>query len=100
MENIYFKFENKKAQSRVLEGIVDSFGLSSVWNEIQRADSNMIAQFKSVLTQLLFVDPKLWEATKPVFKEFINRVGVESSKIDEALALLISQINKILGGAL
>ena len=78
---------------------MNTFGLGAVWETIQSAGSALVAQFQSLLTQLLFAGTQAWNNAKPIFAQLIadltNHTGDAVSIVSQAIA----QLNQVLANA-
>lgn len=84
----------------MLEYLIETFGLSTVWSSVKEANTNLVSQFQAVLTQLLFTDQKTWESTKPIFTDLINKLSQGGPSVDEAVNEVIIKINRLLAGSI
>jgi nucleoside diphosphate kinase len=76
----------------VVDFLLNSFGLGSVWTTIQSVGSNLATSFQQNLTQLLFAGQTAWNNAKPIFGQLVadltNHVGDATTIVSGAVAQL------------
>ena len=68
------------------------FFIFLVWSEIQTLGSNLVAQLKAVLTQLLFAGQEKWQQAQQILNtlvyNLVNHIGNASTIVSQAITAL------------
>jgi len=76
--------------------IVNTFGLQSVWSEIQSVGQNLLAQFQAILTQLLFAGQEKWQQAQQIFNQLVSDLTNHTSNASTIVAQAVQQLSQIL----
>jgi len=85
------QIESNQAKG-ITDFIVNTFGLQSVWGEIETLGQNLLGQFQSILTQLLFAGQEKWQQAQQIFNTLVydltNHIGNASTIVTDAIQQL------------
>ena len=85
-------FQGNIQEKGLLDVIINTFNLQSVWDEIQTLGSNLVGQFSAILTQLLFAGQNVWAQAQTVFNTLVfdltNHIGDASTIVAQAIQSL------------
>jgi hypothetical protein len=84
----------REAKAGVTDFIINTFGLSGVWDTIVNLGAGVVLQFTGIATQLLFAGQNIWTAAQPIFNQLVsdltNHVGSTPIIVAQAVATLNS----------
>ena len=97
------QLSDKAVQEKAItDFIVNTFGLQSVWAEIQTLGSNLTAQFQTILTQLLFAGQDKWTQAQTLFNTLVfdltNHIGDASTIVTQTVQALSALLQNNNGG--
>ena len=97
------QLSDKAVQEKAItDFIVNTFGLQSVWAEIQTLGSNLTAQFQTILTQLLFAGQDKWTQAQALFNTLVfdltNHIGDASTIVAQTVQALSALLQNNNGG--
>jgi len=89
---------NNGGKRDLVDFFVNTFGLSSVWAEIQTLGSSLVAQFQNILTQLLFAGQEKWQQAQQLFNTLVydltNHIGDASTIVAQTVQALNQLLSK------
>jgi hypothetical protein len=85
------------ADRGIYDFVINTFGLSDVWSLIQDAGSNVVANFLSLLTQIVFRGQETINQAKPIIAELVKELRDRTVSARQAIFTAISELTAILG---
>jgi len=85
------------ADRGIYDFVINTFGLSDVWSLIQDAGTNVVANFLSLLTQIVFRGQETINQAKPIIAELVTELRDRTVSARQAIFTAISELTAILG---
>lgn len=93
-----FQVESPETRGLV-DFVVNTFGLQSVWDEINTLGASLVAQFQNILTQLLFAGQEKWQQAQQLFNTLVydltNHIGDASTIVAQTVQALNQLLSSI-----
>jgi hypothetical protein len=82
----------------ITDFIIESFGLSGVWNQITSVGSSLFQSFINTSMRILFAGRDLFNKAKPIFIQLVKDLASHTGDAITIVGQSVSQLNALLSG--
>merc|ERR1712127_1029202 len=88
----------QQEEKQLIDFLLNTFNLSGIWETIQTAGSGAIAQFQSVLSNLLFAGQQVIANARPIFAQLVADLQEHAGNAAPYVEAAIAQLQELVAG--